>query len=495
MPEARSARAGITFAKLGHADNVLTYDLSGPGYAADGSPLEGWTKEQQQELSEMIDFILPILARVYGPPAFSSRVKVVRNLYYQNTNIYLPDRNEIHTGDNYELGLMGHEFAHASRGRVVPTMNTQWIYDPKFSGFEEGPAQAFNRIVLSEKTGSRQVSTAAATYDHDLQPALRGSNFWSAGGAMGMAWKRYEVAAALWEKLLFVNNQALVIWNKLYYDALRKVAKPLNYIELSTVTQQAIRQAISDPDLAAWFVAHFSGHYSLSGTDTAGFKCYHWIQFYPLQSESIVFHRFYLYETDESGTDWADLQPDGTYNYHQLNNTAGPASLQDAAGQFVMSLDFKMTGPDPNKEFAGIGGQRLAITTQANMEASHLYTEQYNNHQRLYESPAGNYRLLVSMLNNLFDFDLLQPAVTEGLLPAIHVAVIGLDVGTIKYGNSYASITNGQAVLFPAQVVGAVQIKIEDVSRARTWTALRVITSNTTQFLKMDIRKMKRLRD
>ena len=127
---------------IGQTGNVLTLAFTGSGYDASGNPAAGWSSAQIATMQGFFNRMYPILVELYGPPAVSYTVTVVRDLRYAGSNIFIPSTDEIRMSDSFFPQLFSHELIHAFRNDYLLSSDQNWAFDPTLSGFEEGFAQA-----------------------------------------------------------------------------------------------------------------------------------------------------------------------------------------------------------------------------------------------------------------------------------------------------------------------------------------------------------------
>ena len=109
----------------GEAGNQISYSFASAGIAADGTPTASWPPEKAEALSGFMDQMLPGLRDLYGPPATSYTVRLVRDLRYAASAVFFPSSDEIHAGDNVTYQLLTHELVHAFRRERVLSSGPQ----------------------------------------------------------------------------------------------------------------------------------------------------------------------------------------------------------------------------------------------------------------------------------------------------------------------------------------------------------------------------------
>ena len=134
----------------GEPGNQIQYIFASTGFAADGTETSTWPPEKVAVLSAFLDQMLPVLSDLYGPPAASYTLTVIRDLRYTASAVFLPSVDEIHLGDTVTYQLLTHELVHAFRGDRVLSSGPSWQYDATLNGFEEGFAQAVSYEAMTE---------------------------------------------------------------------------------------------------------------------------------------------------------------------------------------------------------------------------------------------------------------------------------------------------------------------------------------------------------
>ncbi|MFI5054568.1 MAG: fibronectin type III domain-containing protein, partial [Acidimicrobiia bacterium] len=197
---------------LGQSGNVMQVRFASTGYDASGNSTTGFTADQIATMTSFYNKMYPILVQLYGPPAVSYTVTIVRDLRFQGTNEFFPSTDEIRMSDSFYPQLFTHELVHAFRNDFILASDQNWNYDATLSGFEEGFAQAVSYEAMNVYVQDYPNDSIVAgntlwgsTYDWDYDfqnvPELRGTDFWSDGGATLLYWTKYEMAAAAIRKI------------------------------------------------------------------------------------------------------------------------------------------------------------------------------------------------------------------------------------------------------------------------------------------------------
>ena len=134
----------------GDSTNNITVQFANYGYDTNGvNIIAGWSPIQINKYNSFISKMLPLIKEIYGPPSHSYTVTLVRNLYYSSSNIFFPGSNQIHKDDNFLPQLLTHELIHAFRDDIILSMDSNWNYNVKLSGFEESFAQGVSYICMN----------------------------------------------------------------------------------------------------------------------------------------------------------------------------------------------------------------------------------------------------------------------------------------------------------------------------------------------------------
>ncbi len=196
-PFATSSGVRPTAPVLGQPGNVMQLRFAATGLDASGNATTGWTADQTAVMSSFFTKMYPLLVQLYGPPADSYTVTVVRDLKYTGSNIFIPSLDEIHMADGFFPQLFTHELVHAFRNDHLLSSDQNWAFDATLSGFEESFAQAvsYDAMNLYVAAYPNDAIVAGNTlwgssndWDYDFQnvPELRGTDFWSDGGGTGL---------------------------------------------------------------------------------------------------------------------------------------------------------------------------------------------------------------------------------------------------------------------------------------------------------------------
>lgn len=359
---------------LGQAGNVMQLRLATTGLDASGNPTAGWTPAQVDTMTSFFNRMYPILVAIYGPPADNYTVTAVRDLRYTGTNIFFPSLDEIHMSDGFYPQLFTHELVHAFRNDRILSSDASWNFDSTLSPFEESFAQGVSYDAMNAYVAAYPSDTIVAgtslfgssnDWDYDFQnvPELRGTDFWSEGGATGLYWTKYEMGAAAMRKIALESPSFYRRFNAEYYariNANPTVVRPTRALIVDII--QTVVPQIEGRPAADWV----NSQNIFYAQNVYGKKIYHRIQDYPY-TDLFAFQDLYFMETMPCGSEWACF--DGTqWNYHRLNGASGSGRLLNAAGSTVWSGAMQIQPTqNPSDGYFGIGHARKSLTTATSL--------------------------------------------------------------------------------------------------------------------------------
>jgi hypothetical protein len=372
-PQAGSAsRSPLTASPriFGEAGNQISYTIAPVGLATDGAPTATWPPEKVAALSAFVDQMLPVLRDLYGPPATTYTVSLVRDLRYTASAVFFPSTDEIHVGDNVTYQLLTHEFVHAFRRDRVLSSGPQWQFDPTLSGFEEGFAQAVSYEAMTEFARryptfglSQQIYQSSNEWDYDFQnvPELRTRDFWSDSGGMLLYWTRYEMAAAAIAKIEREHPGFHQAFNAEYFRRLNADPGLTPSRDLVKDIVRTVAPTIEGRPTSQWI----DQQNVLDCADHAGKKVWLSTQHYPAPADYFIFNRVFFYETFPNGSDWASPNGAGGYDYYRLNGSTGAATLRASGGSVVWQTALQITPTENPPTYNGFGNEDVNLTTQA----------------------------------------------------------------------------------------------------------------------------------
>jgi len=373
-----STRTGLTARRspltaspriYGEAGNQITFAIAPTGYAADGAPTATWPPEKAAALSGFLDQMLPVLRDLYGPPATTYTVSLVRDLRYSASAVFFSSADEIHAGDNVTYQLLTHELVHAFRRDRVLSSGPQWQFDPTLSGFEEGFAQAVSYEAMTEFARrypsfglSQRVYQSSNEWDYDFQnvPELRTRDFWSDSGGMLLYWTRYEMAAAAIAKIEREHPGFQRAFNAEYFHRLNLDPHLTASRDLVKDIVQTVAPTIEGRPAVQWI----DQQNIFDCADHPGKKVWLSTQHYPAPADYFIFNRVFFYETFPNGSDWASPNAAGGYDYYRLNGSSGAATLRASSGSVVWQTALQITPTENPPVYNGFGNENVNLTTQ-----------------------------------------------------------------------------------------------------------------------------------
>ena len=366
----QSGSSAVLQKVYGEAGNQISWSIAPAGIGADGTPAASWPPEKAAALGSFMDQMLPVLRDLYGPPATSYTVRLVRDLRYTASAVFIPSSDEIHAGDNVSYQLITHELVHAFRRDRNLSSGPQWQFDPTLSGFEEGFAQAVSYEAMTEfarRTPSfglaQRVYQSSNEWDYDFQnvPELRTRDFWSDSGGMLLYWTRYEMAAAAIEKIEREHPGFHRAFNAEYFRRLNADPGLTPSRDLVKDIVRTVAPTIEGRPAALWI----DRQYIFDCADHPGKKIWLSTQHYPAPADYFIFNRVFFYETFPNGSDWATPNGAGGYDYYHLNGASGTAALHAGNGSVVWQSALRITPTENPPAFFGFGNENVDLTTQA----------------------------------------------------------------------------------------------------------------------------------
>jgi len=230
--------------KLGHKDNIFKIVIA--DFYIDSNkelqPKTGFTNKEAQTIAELAHSALPIMRKLWGPPAIPTELLIVADQTKSATAFYrLPGYHRIHLGAAIKriaddgtiirkipiinlLGLLMHEWGHAYRcGHVLSQESGK--YDVQFDSFEESLAQAQRyqiRNAMLKEYGTtfhyRAEPKTAWWDDYQASPSLSTEAIWSDQGALGLAGARYEIGGWQIMKILQQDKYFIRNFHRAYFS-------------------------------------------------------------------------------------------------------------------------------------------------------------------------------------------------------------------------------------------------------------------------------------
>jgi hypothetical protein len=353
----------------GAPSNQMHYLFASQNFDAAGKPTTTWPEPRLSDLTNFLNLMLPILQDLYGPPAVSYTVSIVRDLRQTGTAVFYPSVDEIHMGDTATYQLLTHEMIHAWRRNRLIASDANWNFDTTLSGFEEGFAQGVSYLAMTEFARrhpsfglSQKIYQSSNEWDYDFQnsPELRTRDFWSQSGGTLSYWVRYEMAAAGIAKMDLEYPGFPRAFNAEYYRRLTADNNLRPSRALVKEIIQTIVPRIEGQPASSWIDAQNV----FDCRDHAGKKVWLFHQHYPW-TDFLIFNRTHFYETFSNGSDWAIDDGQGGYRFHNLNGSLGSATLKTSAGATIWQRALQITPTANPPAFYGFGSDEANLTTQS----------------------------------------------------------------------------------------------------------------------------------
>jgi hypothetical protein len=363
-----------TWQNLGQPGNVVTIQFAPNGYDENGNTTTGWTSDQVTQFTTFFNKMYPLIEQLYGPPADTYTVTVVRDLRYHSSNAFIPSSEEIRMDDGFYPQLFTHELIHAFRNTHILSTNQKWEYDSTLSGFEEGFAQAVSYEAMNQYVAAypndNQVagntlwgSTDDWDYDFQNMPILKGTDFWSESGGTGLYWLKYEMAAAAIRKINIESPDFYKRFNQEYYARIN--ADPVNTRSSRALIVDIIKSLV--PKIEGQDAKSWVDRQNIFFTQNVyGKKIYDRVQNYEW-SEYFAFHKLYFLDTMSCGSEWACWDGQQWVYYH-LNGSLGSGNLVNSTGNTIWSGSLSiLPAANPSDGNYTIGNATKNLTTASTL--------------------------------------------------------------------------------------------------------------------------------
>jgi len=219
----------------------------------------GWTATEQQQLTTYVNAVYPRIVSIYGPPASTIRVTIVRDPALKSIlgGVYLPALNEIHlppiqdfSRDTYALASL-----------IVRAFHDDIFIN--FDAWETGFARAVALVAHLQVDLSFDLSGepyyVLPFYDLLNQRPLASPAFFPASGFIGMSVWRIGMAQAAWLKVYAENPNFFRDFNAAYYAEFDPGANPplsQNVQRLRAIAAAAAPQ-VEGMAFQDWFARQF----------------------------------------------------------------------------------------------------------------------------------------------------------------------------------------------------------------------------------------------
>jgi len=215
----------------------------------------GWTTTEQQQLATYVSAVYPVLVSIYGAPAATVTVTIVRDANLQNIlgGVYVPATNEIHIPPLQDLSRDTY---------VLASLIVRAFHDgiaPAYDAWETGFARAVALIAHLQVDASFDLSSEPyyllPAYDLLNQRPLASPTFFPASGFIGMGVWRVAMAQAAWLKVYAENPSFFRDFNAAYY-AEYDSSLPQNVTRLRQIAALAAPQ-VEGLLFQDWFARQF----------------------------------------------------------------------------------------------------------------------------------------------------------------------------------------------------------------------------------------------
>jgi len=229
--------------RLGSSRNTFTVEYPDWHYDENKEiiPINAFTAEEIDLLQDHFSRIVPLMRKLWGPPAIDTTVSIILDLRKSSiATYYPPGKHFIILGGKHEvvddfqivrkiaikrlLGLVTHEAAHAYRcGHIISAINGQ--YTPIFDCFEESLAQAMRYQITAahlEEYGwsfhNRVDPNLSWFSDFMNVRALATEQFFTDYGSLGLWNARYEIGAWQILKIIMQDKDFIRSFHRNYFN-------------------------------------------------------------------------------------------------------------------------------------------------------------------------------------------------------------------------------------------------------------------------------------
>ena len=352
---------------IGASGNQLTFDYS------------GWDTDEQAMLAAYLATAYPKARMVYGPPAFSANVTIIKDATVTalQGGVYDVTRNEIHLAplsgnqdeDTFVLLLLVLQAFHG---------NASFFYDAWEQGFAGAAATAIQLSVAPNFSPAMPGPFyCLSVYEAENQPELGNSTFYPASGFTGMLVWRIAMARAAWLKCWIEDPNFFVNFNQAYYAQFADTL-PGDAPALTDIGAQVLPTVEGLP-FAVWY----QKQYVLDTSVSVGSKLYTWN--IPLTESVALITESYFTDTTASEsarggtvrTDYLNWDFSVSLYAEEGNLIQIPASGDGAGEGFLIPTFFNIGGT-----------QRITVQVELN-DVVHQYPFPYE--QRGFESGENNF--------------------------------------------------------------------------------------------------------
>ncbi len=345
------------------------------GYDASGNidHSGGWTAEEVQQLTTIIDRGLPILLELCGNTVIPDTLMIYKHQQYTGSNVFQPSGYWVGMGKFAGPRVLFHELIHAIFYELLG-LNRFGIFDTQLAGFYESRAEALAFIAMNryiERYGKDDfvpyygnTSDLSADLDFRNVDNLTTKGFWSDQNGMGLALERYRVGAALIEK---IENEHPGTHRRFFQQYIKDLDSGIppsremvvnNYLKLF--------DTIEGIDTRKWF----DSFRSFDAQIVPGKKVFLW-KYRRFDFDGFgEYNRVYLSETYPNGSEWSfdTLR-------HRLNGAKGFLSIADYQGNKVFADSIQLKPTDNPPVFNGFGSYEFNVSSEPKDKTQRFKTD------------------------------------------------------------------------------------------------------------------------
>ncbi len=347
----------------------------------------GFAPEQIAAYQEKFRFLLPLVEKVYGKSALPATIEIGRT---QRIELYVPSRNTLSLKDETEN--LVHEWIHAQRKQLLFACDKNWCYDENTEMMEEmfamGASVEVIHLAMQSEEGKvffppnkRHNSILGWDYDFRINKNLITTNLQSSQGGMELDLERYQLVQVAYEKLNVAYQQAHQgyfshTFNTVYYALLEQ---DQNLRPTKELFYQIIEQLL--PKVEGLPARKWLDQQELFDCRILkGVKTWMYAYNYFLHSEYICNLKFYLYETFENGSEWAQGKKLHSLNKEKLQIKITNLSSGTTHFNSTLPLTPSVNPPD----YQNFSSVRINLTTKEVLADSYLiqlakYNYDYDN--------------------------------------------------------------------------------------------------------------------
>lgn len=236
LPDADGLLEG-SLAAIAANELTFTYD----------SPDDPWTADELASLQGWLNACYPIAKEVYGPPAFTITVNVVRVVNQSVGARYVTGTNEMWVSPSSGVhgDVLCHELMHAFRDDFL-------IYN---AAWEEGMARAAE-VEVTQRAGIADPWNHQYTYDvyyEELNRPAVGSGAGNVFAGWSQTLLRYQLAGYAWAKAMLEDSAFFPNFNASYY-ARAAVDSSARWSEPTLIgIASSVKPSVEDRTFADWY--------------------------------------------------------------------------------------------------------------------------------------------------------------------------------------------------------------------------------------------------